>query len=368
MSSSAQRGCVIFIVVLVIGVVACGLSLSVLPQNLGLAVALPVIQLPGEVLIGTEDAPVLTNTMVATLIADAIVLLLGFLVVRNLKAIPDKLQGIFEMLVEGLGNLAKSVAGEKARLVFPLMATIFLFVLTANWLELIPGVDSIGVMHCAKPGVTGYPRQGVLLDVRAPLGGSGKVATEADYEACEAALHPEEHEVEAAPEGEAAASESAAAEGEVAEAGTPLYVVTPFVRASATDLNFTLAIALIAMVTVQILGFRSLGIAYIYKFVNLPALGNAGKKPMGVMDFIVGFLELISEVAKIISFTFRLFGNIFAGQILLFVTPFLIAWLLPSVAYGLELFVGAIQAFVFAMLFAVFSGVAMAGHGHEDGH
>ncbi|GAB4439425.1 MAG: F0F1 ATP synthase subunit A [Anaerolineae bacterium] len=370
--SNAQRGCLIAIGTLVFAIVVCGLSLVVLPQNFGLAVALPVIQMPGEVLIGTEEAPVLTNTMVATLLADAVVLLLAFLVVRNLKEIPGRLQSIFEMLVEALSSLAKSVAGEKARLVFPLMATIFIFVLTANWLELIPGVDSVGIMHCAKPGQTGYPRQGVLLDVREPLGGSGQVATEADYHACEAALHPDEHADEAAAgetaAGEEAAGEDAGAHSAVAEAGTPLYVVTPFVRAAATDLNFTLAIALVAMVTVQILGFRSLGMSYLYKFINLPALGNVAKKPMGIMDLFVGFLELISEVAKVISFTFRLFGNIFAGQILLFVLPFLIAWILPSVAYGLELFVGAIQAFVFAMLFAAFSGVAMAGHGHDDEH
>src|SRR5690606_30976819 len=113
-----------------------------------------------------------------------------------------------------------------------------------------------------------------------------------------AALHPDEHADEAAggetAAGEDAAGEDAGAHSAVAEAGTPLYVVTPFVRAAATDLNFTLAIALVAMVTVQILGFRSLGMSYLYKFINLPALGNVAKKPMGIMDLFVGFLELIS--------------------------------------------------------------------------
>jgi F-type H+-transporting ATPase subunit a len=84
------------------------------------------------------------------------------------------------------------------------------------------------------------------------------------------------------------------------------------------------------------------------------------------MDFIVGLLELISEIAKIISFGFRLFGNIFAGQVLLFVMAFLVATMLPSIFYGLELFVGLIQAFVFAMLVLVFSAMAMQKHDHGD--
>ena len=87
---------------------------------------------------------------------------------------------------------------------------------------------------------------------------------------------------------------------------------------------------------------------------------------MGAMDFVVGLLEIISELAKIVSFGFRLFGNIFAGQVLLFVMTFLVATLLPAIFYGLELFVGLIQAFVFSMLLLVFSTMAMAGHGHDD--
>ena len=102
----------------------------------------------------------------------------------------------------------------------------------------------------------------------------------------------------------------------------------------------------------------------------MPALGNAGKNPMGIMDFGVGILEIISELSKIISFSFRLLANIFAGQILLFVIPFLVATMLPGAIYGLELFVGVIQAFVFFMLTLVFSKLAMEGHGddHEEEH
>jgi len=90
---------------------------------------------------------------------------------------------------------------------------------------------------------------------------------------------------------------------------------------------------------------------------------------MGVMDFAVGFLDIIGEISRIVSFGFRLFGNIFAGQVLLFVIPFLAGALIPFFIYGFELFVGALQAFVFAMLFLVFAAMATAGHGdHEEGH
>ena len=91
-----------------------------------------------------------------------------------------------------------------------------------------------------------------------------------------------------------------------------------------------------------------------------------GKHPMGAMDFIVGLLELISELAKVLSFGFRLFGNLFAGGILLIVMSFLLAMLVPAGVYGLELFIGLIQAFVFAMLLLVFSAIAMQGHGDEQ--
>jgi F-type H+-transporting ATPase subunit a len=147
-----------------------------------------------------------------------------------------------------------------------------------------------------------------------------------------------------------------------------IHIVTPFVRAAATDLNLTLGLGLFAFVAIQVFGTQALGIGYFTKFINLPALGDVARKPMGAMDFIVGLLEIISEAAKIVSFGFRLFGNIFAGQVLLFVMSFLVATLLPAIFYGLEMFVGFIQAFVFAMLLLVFSAIAMEGHGHDDEH
>jgi len=89
---------------------------------------------------------------------------------------------------------------------------------------------------------------------------------------------------------------------------------------------------------------------------------------MGLMDFAVGLLEIVSELSRIISFGFRLFGNLFAGQVLLFVIPFLAGALLPLAIYGFEMFVGVIQAFVFGMLLLVFSAMATIEHRHEEDH
>lgn len=387
-----MKGIVIFLVILAVSIIFCGVVPFMLMPDAGIAMALPVIAVPGEVLwedfLGVSGLTI-TNTLVGTLLADVLVLLFAFSATRNLKTVPGRLQGLFEVLTDALYGVAKSSAGANARKVFSLMATIVLFVLFANWLKLLPGVDSIGLMHCAHGGVNGYPRNGILLEVNKALD-SGTRATEADYEACYAKEHGKAHaedaahtegeaathaEGEAAPaEGEAvaAAAETAApAEGATAEAPAvrdDIYAVTPFVRAAATDLNMTLALAVLAVVAVQVLGVRAQGVRYFAKFINTPALENAGKRPMGLMDFAVGFLEIISEFSRIISFGFRLFGNIFAGQVLLFVIPFLAGALVPLAVYGFELFVGAIQAFVFGMLTLVFAAMAMAGHDHDEHH
>ena len=136
-------------------------------------------------------------------------------------------------------------------------------------------------------------------------------------------------------------------------------LLVPFVRGANTDLNTTLAIALVAMLTIQYWGFRTLGLrGYGGKFINIR---------QGPIFFAVGLLEIISEISRVISFTFRLFGNMFAGEILLVAMAFLFPLIGIIPFLGLELFVGFIQAFIFAMLTLVFAVVATAAHG-EEGH
>ena len=405
--SKTLRGFLVLAGMVVFAAVFCYWLPFVLLPGAGIGVALPVIFVPGETLIPDflGEGVDLTNTLLGMLGADVIIILLlvALYAGGGVKTIPGRLQGFLELFVQYMYDLSKSVAGSWAGRVFPLVMTIFFFLLIANWLELVPGVDSVGLLHCAEPGFNGYPAnteaiEGVaLLQVDSGLDG-GTRATTADYCACELEHFghvPEEyvnecsalgfdveggHEETAGAEGENAA-EMAEGEGEtagegpaaipeaVAEADANLFVVTSFVRAAATDLNLTVALALIAVFMVQVYGVWALGPGYFQKFINLNALGNLGKKPMGLMDFAVGLLEIVSEFSRILSFAFRLFGNIFGGQVLLFVMAFLVATMLPAIFYAFELFVGLIQAFVFAVLTLAFSAQAMAGHGdHEEEH
>lgn len=371
-----MKGVLILLGIIAVSVIMCGVIPFWLMPELGIAVALPVIMVPGEVVwedfLGVSGLTI-TNTLIGTLVADILVLIFAFGAVRKINEVPGRWQGLFEVLTDALYGLAKSTAGPNARKIFPLMATIFIFLLFANWIKLVPGAESVGLMHCAADGINGYERNGILLKVDTALD-PGTRATAADYDACHHAEEEGEQAAEEADPGEGVSGEQTAiepteeAEAPEEESGVrdDLYAVTPFLRGAATDLNLTLALGLIAVVAIQYFGVKSLGFGYFAKFVNTPALANVAKRPMGVMDFVVGLLELVLEFAKVLSFGFRLFGNLFAGGVLLAVMAFLVAMLVPGVVYALELFIGLIQAFVFAMLLLIFSAVAMQGHGEHD--
>jgi F0F1-type ATP synthase membrane subunit a len=174
-------------------------------------------------------------------------------------------------------------------------------------------------------------------------------------------------------------TEAVAAEGEHAEEtageaegghhftpGDPSvpWVVLPFFRPPSTDLNLTLGLALVAVFMTQATGIRALGASYFTKFFNFRTLFNS---PLGGIDVAVGLLELIGEVARILSFAFRLLGNVFAGSVLLFVMSFLVPFL-PWPFFILEFFVGIIQALVFGLLAAIFMNLATISHHHEEEH
>ena len=134
-----------------------------------------------------------------------------------------------------------------------------------------------------------------------------------------------------------------------------------------TDINAPLAIAIFSFIFVEFWGLSALGPGYLKKFFAVDAFK---KGPLGVIDIFVGLLEFVSELSRMVSFTFRLFGNIFAGEVLLTMMMFLVPFVLVDVFFGLELFVGLIQAFVFAMLTLVFAQTAVAHHGggEHEGH
>jgi F-type H+-transporting ATPase subunit a len=333
---------VVFIAVIV--------GLCSLANALGKLGNFPAVALPAEAPFSIGGFPV-ANTLITTILADAVLLLFVFAAMRKIRRgdpdaeIPRGAQNIFELMIDALYGLSKNVAGSNALKIFPIMATIFLFVLFANWMEMVPGMESIGTLQTPHEG-TGFKPVELI---------AGTLYT-VDR------AQPVEMDAHAAEDGHA---EATPAEGEHAAEMCTSCIVVPFFRVPTSDINTTLALALVTMTLVQVFGFRALGGAYIYKFINIPALKKGG---MGIMFFIVGFLELVSEISRILSFAFRLLGNIFAGGVLLFVMTSLMPFILPVPFYGLELFVGFIQALVFSMLSLAFISGAMTSHDSHDEH
>ncbi|HUS85009.1 MAG TPA: FoF1 ATP synthase subunit a [Anaerolineales bacterium] len=308
------------------------------------APVMPHVQVPAENILGPFSLPIvgelyLTNTIIAMLIADLLLIMMALsvrLATRSGDLVLTGFPSVIEALIEGLYSLVESTAGKWARRIFPWMATIVLLVLVVNWMELIPGVDSIGTFHEPHHGAPAYETQELFSIGGLPISTITKEA--------------EEH----------------------GSSATEAVGFTPFVRVTATDLNFTVALALISVVMTQVIGIQALGPGYFSKFLAFRNFGRMWMKErlgpfdvlMPFLDIFVGLLELVAEFAKIISFSFRLFGNIFAGAVLLFVIGSLVPVLVQSVFLLLEFMVGLIQALVFGMLTLVF--MSMATHSHGD--
>jgi F-type H+-transporting ATPase subunit a len=255
------------------------------------------VSIAPELITNTFGIPV-TNTLIASVIATIALISISYLATRNIKETPKGLQNIFEAIIEALLNMVDSVTRDRKQTYqfFPLVATIFIFIILSNWLGLIPGFGSVGFFESAK---------------------------DADI----AIAHVEEHGV-----------------------------FIPLLRSANSDLNTTLALAFISVAAIQISGIAALGIfKYGKKFINLSS----------PISFFVGILELISEIAKMISFSFRLFGNVFAGEVLLIVIMTLVPFIAPIPFFALEIFVGFIQALVFSMLTLVFLKMAVTAQ-HEE--
>lgn len=242
------------------------------------------ISLAAEPIFYLGSFPV-TNTLIIAWLIVIVLGLVSFLIKSKLKKIPSKLQSLVELILEAMLGVIESVTEDKkqARRFFPLVATIFIFVIFSNWVEIVPGLGTIGIWE----------------------------------------IHYGEK------------------------------VLVPFIRSSSADLNFTLAIAILAVLSVQIFGIVGLGFfKYASKFINF-------KNPL---KFFVGILELFAELAKVVSFSFRLFGNIFAGEVLLLVMLFLVPYVIPLPFLFLEIFIGFVQALIFSMLTLVFLKMAVSFH------
>jgi F-type H+-transporting ATPase subunit a len=235
----------------------------------------------------------ITNSMVGVLIASVVLLLGAWYVSRNATLVPGRLQSVIEFPVEFMANIVQGQGGHRWRSILPLILTIFLLVLTANWVGLLPGVGTIAINWTD-------------------------------------------------------------AEGHVA--------AHPLIRPASADLNFTLALAIIAFIAFITWGIRANGVRGYLKetFVANPAY----------MTPIMTPIHVVSELSRLISLSMRLFGNVFAGEVLLAVMLALTFAVVPAIFLGLELVFGFVQALVFALLTMTYITLAMAGHGggHDEEH
>ncbi|PID52787.1 MAG: ATP synthase F0 subunit A [Candidatus Moraniibacteriota bacterium] len=242
------------------------------------------ISLVPEVITVIGGFPI-TNTFLMTIVVSIMIIVGSIIFSKRNNMVPRGFQNLVESVLEALFGLVDSVTGnrEQSRKFFPIVATIFIFVIFSNWIGLLPGMGTVGVNQ----------------------------------------IHHGEN------------------------------ILVSFIRSPSADLNVTLMLALVSVIAAQIMGIRAIGFKhYVGKFFVSPL-----KKPYGIGTF-VGILELISEFAKIISFSFRLFGNVFAGEVLLLVILSLAAVFVPLPFLILEVFIGMIQALVFAMLTLVFFKMA----------
>lgn len=305
----------------------------------------PTVVLPAEPI---WPGSFISNTMLATILSDIVLLLLAVAAYRFYKSgkvAPGGILNAFEAIVEYLWNIVEGATGKWAKRVVPLVATIFLLIFVANMIKLIPGFESIGYLE--KPHKTGIAFSPVSLFT---IGNFHFYA----IDPATAALYQVD---------EADHSESSEKEEKAHELCKACQVI-PFLRGSATDLNFTIALAVIAVLMTQVYGVWALGPGYFSKFLPFRQLLKGGM--FGVISFIVGILELILEFAKILSFSFRLFGNIFAGALLLAIVGSLLPVIIPPGLYIFEIFFGIIQAYVFFLLATMFISMALVSH-HGDG-
>jgi len=230
-----------------------------------------------------------TNTLLSSWVTTVVLILIFVTAARRRSIIPGRFQGFVETMIEGVLGFATSVLGpDMARKTFPIVATIFFFVLFNAWIALLPFYQFLGFTH----------------------------------------------------------------DGEIK---------AHILRSAGTDINMPLALALISFVFVEYWGFRARGFSYLKKFFQLGKIFRG--KPSGLIDAFVGFLELTSELVRVVSFTFRLFGNMTAGEILVVMITFLVPFVATQFVFGLELLVGLIQAVIFAGLTLVFLSVAVT---HEE--
>ncbi len=249
-----------------------------------------------------------TNALLTSWVAVGCIIILSLLIRRKIQTVPRGIQNVAEALLSGATNLADSITGspEKTARFMPIVFPLFVFILINNWLGLLPGVGTIGFI--------------------------------------------ETHGQESA--------------------------FVPLFRGGTADLNLTLALAIVTVVLTHIFGVIATGAwSHLNRFVSFNVLLEIPKEIfvkknfaailINPIKFFVGLIETVGELAKVASLSFRLFGNIFAGEVLLGTMAALFAYILPTPFMFLEVMVGFIQAMIFAILVLMFLTVLTTEHEHE---
>ncbi len=268
--------------------------------------------IPPDIIFRPFGFPV-TNTLFCTWITIVIVIIFTYFGTRKRDLIPSGIQNFVEWGVEGIRNLVVGAVGEeKGQKFFPLVGTFFFFALFANILDIFPGIDTIGWVNLTQVQAAHLsPPSSFLLF------------------------------------------------------GNYTSMIVPWFRPPTSDLNVTFAMALISVIVTQIFGFIWLGAGvHISKYFRFKDLFTHGFQ--GPIEFFVGLVELVTELARILSFAFRLFGNIFAGSAVLAVFAFLVPALADIIFIPFEIFVALVQALVFALLTLVFLQLATTSESEHE--
>lgn len=308
----------------------------------------------------TTVGPVkITNTMLTSWCVVVFTIFFFVFATRRWSLVPHGLQNFVEAGLEALYNIVVNVAGEKnGRRFFPVVATIFLYVVISNWLSLTPIYNSIGWVGHAEDPQKQIEEHGFVEGIIFDDTGLGDIRIVPLSSLDNLRITSDKSKIEADD------PEARQKYEEAVQKGKFVGELIPMFRGSNTDLNTPLALAIASAIAVEFWGISSLGLfRYGKKFFNFS----------GPINAFVGLLELVSELVRLVSFTFRLFGNMFAGEVVILMFTFLTPLVLTLPFYGLEIFVGLIQAFIFSMLTLVF-GVMAVTHGdhgaeeHADAH
>ncbi len=307
----------------------------------------------------TDLGPIgITNTMITGWFVVALMVVLVFVATRKWELVPSGIQNFFEAALEAFYNLVTGIAGEEnGRRFFPVVATIFFFIVFANWLSLLPGFNVVGWVGHETPEEEQIAAHGFVEGIVFEDLAIGPIDLHYIKPSSPGNLRVTNDSTVIKDDDPKGKDKFHEAE----EEGKFVGELIPLFRGVNTDLNTPLAIAIVAFIAVEFWGISTLGFfTYGKKFINFS----------GPIDFFVGILELVSEIVRLVSFTFRLFGNMFAGEVVILMFTFLTPLIITLPFYGLEIFVGIIQAFIFAMLTLVFGVMAVSHHGdeHDEGH